>query len=168
MLRRSLPIGLCVAVAVGGVAVAASGGHGMTPRAALLSAHGLQVRSTVGSFCTESRPKPGGGSAECADYAYPLKTHGRLPVAGGDRVAVRFRHNPTIRDRVRSVRVTPLHATKDDFSTAGTAVRARVNPKHPSRWKATLPGDLGTANVLDVSVRYPHGDADFWAGVVQG
>jgi hypothetical protein len=140
----------------------------MAPRAALVGAHGLQVRSTVGTYCTESRPKPGGGSAECADYAYPLKTHGRLPVAGGDRVALRFRHNPTIRDRVRSVRVTPLHATKDDFTTAGPSVHAKVNPEHPSRWKAALPGDLGNANVLEVSVLYPHGDADFWAGIVQG
>jgi hypothetical protein len=155
------------AVAIAAAFAAASGG-GMTPRPALVSANGLTVHASVGSYCVDGRPHHGTASSMCADYAYPLHTRGELPVAGGDRVALRFRHNPRIEDVVRSVHVQPLRVHGGNIKPVSSAVAGVRNPTHGSRWHVRLPSDLDGANKLDISITYANGDADFWAGITPG
>lgn len=101
----------------------------------------------------------------CADYAYPLRTRGRLRVTAGDAVRLRFRHNPNIRDRIKAVHVSLVRVSGDNIEFVGHVGPSTQNPRHASRWLVHLPSDLHHANVLDVSVRYPGGDGDFWAGI---
>ena len=155
------------AVAIGAAFAAASGG-GMAPRPALVSANGLTVHASVGSFCVDGRPHHGTASSVCADYAYPLHTRGKLPVAGGDRVALRFRHNRRIEDVVKSVHVHPLRVHGGNIKPVSSAVAGVQNSAHRSRWHVRLPSDLGGANKLDISITYANGDADFWAGISPG
>jgi hypothetical protein len=166
---RLITAALVALSVVPAAALAASDQGSLAPRPALVSAHGLTVRSTVGSFCVNGRSRRGASVGMCADSAYPLPTRGRLPVSGGDRVALRFRHNPRIQDRIGSVVVTPVHASRHSAPDDPLLhpVSAMQNGAHPSHWHVRLPAGLGNANTLDISVRYSHhhGDADFWAGI---
>jgi hypothetical protein len=138
----------------------------MAPRPVLVSARHLTIRSSVGTFCTQSRPRANGtASSMCADYAYPLQTHGRLPVGAGDVVQLRFRHNTNIQDRIKAVHVSLLRVSGNDIQFVERAGHPSQNPHHASRWLFRLPADLHNSNVLDVSVAYPGGDGDFWAGI---
>ncbi len=163
-----------VAAVPAAFALAAGAPGGMTPRPALVSAHGLTVRSTVGSFCLDGRSRRGVSAGVCGDAAYPLRLRGRLPVHGGERIALRFRHNPQIRDRVGTVRVTAFGLAPDARGAPGKSptrsVTAVQNRHHRSRWHVRLPRGIHGANVLDIAVRYSHrhGDADFWAGITTG
>jgi hypothetical protein len=160
-------VGALGVAAVAGIAVAKP--EGMAPRAALVSAHSLTIKSQVGSFCTQSRPDGGTSSGVCAD-AIPAGIRGHLPVRPQDAVRLRFRHNPNIRDRVRSVHVALAVLRRRQFGLdyVGHARHPVQNPIHASRWKVTLPNDLRGANVLEVDVLYPGGDAQFWAGIAPG
>ena len=161
--RAAVAGGAVVAISVAGLAQAEP--QGMAPRPVLVSARHLTVRSSVGSFCTQSRPHNGSASGLCADYAYPLHTRGRLPVAAGAVIRLRFRHNPNIRDRIEAVHVALVRVSGDNIEFVGHVGPPTQNPRHASRWLVHLPSDLHHANVLDVSVRLPGGDADFWAGL---
>jgi hypothetical protein len=154
-----------VALAIAGCAIALAKPQGMAPRAALVSAHSLTVRSTVGSYCVTSPPRHGTASGQCADGGSPLPVHGHLPVGPGDTVRLRFRHNPHILDRVSSVHVGLVRVQGHEATSVGRAGRPVQNPQHPSRWSVQLPENLKHANVLDIFVRLSGGDADFWAGI---
>ena len=163
------PLAALVASALALAAPALAGSQrahgGMTPRPMLAMDHALTIRSTVGSYCVSGRPHrhvhPATGM--CADYVYPLPTRGKLPVSAGDRLTLRFRHNPRILDRVRHATVRPLRVQGQDFHAAGPAVTPRRAHGDPDRWKLRLPAEIGDANVLAVSVAYRgFGDCDFW------
>ncbi len=156
-------VSLLAAASVAAPAVAGPGR--VAPRPALVTAHALTIRSTVGTYCVQGRARHGTQVGMCADYAYPLRTRGRLPVDGGNRVALRFRHNPRIEDRPKSVRISPLRVSAQQIDSVSSTIAAVQSRQHPRRWSATLPADLDGANVLDVAVRYRQGDADFWAGI---
>jgi hypothetical protein len=162
--RLVLAAGVCLAAGSVTAALGEAAQHGMGPRPALVSAHGLTVRSTVGSYCVDGRPHHGTSVSGCTDSAYPIGTRGKLPVSGGDRLALRFRHNPRIEDTVTRARVSLLRV-HDDITYISHPVAASQNRRHPSRWHVRLPGDLKDANKLDISVKYRNGDADFWAGI---
>lgn len=168
MSGRALKLAGCLAAIL---AIAAAGGalasfHDSAPRPVFVGDHGLTLRSSTGSFCTQSRPNGQGvSSGMCADSAYPLRTHGHLPVAGGDVIHLRFRHNPAILDRVKRARVALLKVDGKDIKPAARVPAAVQNPEHPSRWTARLPRNLHGANVIDVSVIYNGGDGDFWAAI---
>lgn len=85
----------------------------------------------------------------CADFAYPLKTEGRLPVHGGGRIVLDFGAQPeeidaSLRDR-RSRSVYELTAR-------GSGLRRTI------RLPRVLPQG---SDRLGVFVGYERGDADF-------
>jgi hypothetical protein len=165
-MKALLTAATCALLAVPAAGLASgAGARGLSPRPALVTAHALTLRSTPGTYCVTGRPRNGTSAGVCADYAYPLRTRGRLPVDGGDRVALRFRHNPRIFDQPRSVRVSPLRVHDGHIDAVSTAVVAKAVNGHPRRWSVVLAADLEGANRLDVAVRYRQGDADFWAGI---
>ncbi len=132
----------------------------------LATDHALTIRSTVGSYCVAGRPHGHVHPAMCADYVYPLPTRGRLPVRAGDRLALRFRHNPRILDSVRSATARPLRVHGQDFHAVGASVKPRRTRNGSDRWRLRLPRDIGDANVLAVSVTYRgFGDCEFWIAI---
>jgi hypothetical protein len=137
----------------------------MSPRPALVSAHGSTVRSSVGSYCTTSRAHHGVHTGACADSVYP-HPRSSLAVAGGDVLHMRFPHNRAILDRPRHVFVALVRIRHDRVATVGRGRGELRVPGHPRRWIASLPQRLHDANAVDVSVSYgKHGDADFVAGL---
>ena len=71
---RLISAALVALSVVPAVALATSDQGSLAPRPALVSAHGLTVRSTVGSFCVDGRSRRGTSVGMCADSAYPLPT----------------------------------------------------------------------------------------------
>jgi hypothetical protein len=116
--------------------------------------NGEAVNATLGSSCwTED------GHGFCSDAIYPLRTHGKLPVAGGDLVRIRTA------EPARRVTVELVQARGNDFRSLKSLGRARRSGDSRKKWRIRLPQSLGDATILDVFVRYPQGDGDFWAGL---
>lgn len=166
MWMKRLTAATVLGLAAGAVAATTGAGAGqsLAPRPALVKAHGLTERSTLGSYCTTGRSRHGTSSGVCADSAFP-EPRGHLPVHPGDKVHLRFRHNPAIRDHIEHVRVALARTRPTPVVFAGSARRARAVSGHPNRWLVKLPRHLGTADALDIFVRYGHGDAEFVAGI---
>jgi hypothetical protein len=158
---------LTLAGVAGAIGVTAVLAHDSShrPRQMFLSAHGLMVRTTTGSYCVQH-----GNTGECGDSVYALRVRGLLPVDPGDRLTL-FTHDR----KIRRLHVSLLRADGnhwgDDYRSLDWGARAhRVNDR-PSRWRFRLPAELGGANRLDISIRYGHGiggSADFWAGLERG
>jgi hypothetical protein len=135
---------------------------GATPRPAppaLFAGWGDEfVKASRGSFCWSA-----GKQGLCADYVYPLDIKRRLAVAGHSPVAIR------VGARVRRIDLALLQV-KDGKTETLRLFRAKPASPSRRRWLTHLPADLGSANVLDVFVRYAHhrGDADFWVGLDTG
>ncbi len=147
------------------VTAAAGSSRDMSPRPALVSAHGSTVRSSVGSYCTTGRAHHGVHAGMCADSVYP-HPHSRLAVSGGDVLHVRFPHNRAILDRPWRVVVTLVRIRHDGVSTVDRGRGDLQVPGHPRRWLASIPRRLHNANAVDISVSYGrNGDADFVAGL---
>lgn len=165
MAMKRLVTGTAISLATAAAVVAiADAGQSLAPRPALVKAHGLTERSTLGSYCTTGRPRHGTSSGVCVDSAFP-DPRGHLPVHPGDKVHLRFRHNPAIRDHIKHVRVALARTRPTPVVFTGSVRRTRAVAGHPNRWFVKLPHDLGTADALDIFVRYRQGDADFVAGI---
>ena len=114
---------------------------------------GKVAQATPGSYCLSD-----GQQAICSDAAYPLRTTGRTSLVGGrtrrvrsgavpKQVHLRLLANRRLSDRaVFEADLTPLD-------------------RDPRRFVLRLPKRLRCARIADVFVRYPDGDADFWAAV---
>ena len=117
------------------------------------------VKASRGSYCWGT-----GTQGLCADYVYPLEIKRRLAVVGHSPVAFR------VGARAHKVYLTLLQV--EDGKPEKELRYFRAKPASPSRrrWITHLPGDLGSANVLDVFVDYRHnrGDANFWVGLETG
>ena len=163
MTRRMRAIGIAtaaVAVAAGAAFLlpdAGARGAAERPRTLLVENRGLMVKATVGSYCIADA-----NVGLCADAAYPLRVHGRLPVAPGERLKLRTRDR-----KIATVGVSLLPVSGGEDERVGWHARARRAPGHRSRWVVRLPDDLGGASTLDVFMRYEGhiGDADYWAGL---
>ncbi len=131
--------------------------EGKRPRPVRVAAGGDSVVASQGSYCVTSRH-----SGTCADYAYPLRVKGRLPVAPGDAVLLR-----TGDRAIHRARITLIHARRHDFRPVARAVTARRVAGHRARLRFRLPDDLGNANRIDIAATYAHhrGDSDWWAGI---
>ena len=158
MPRKLLLAGVPVVALATSLALAATPGSDR-PHRLVVEAHGDKVRATTGSYCISER-----NVAMCADAGYPLPVHGRLAVAGGDRVVLRLHDRRIARVHVGLVRADDENF---DYEYTGWGTRARPVKDHPRRAVFRLPADLEGANRLEVFLRYEEniGDVDYWAGL---
>lgn len=160
---------LRLAIVILGLSAVGLGTAATTAQAAtvLVSNHGLTVRASGGSGCAQIEPEPGATvtATVCGDAGYPLSVNGRLPVKPKDRLFLRFRDDPTIVDDVKRVFVGLVDVDGLEFDFLSWDAQAkRIGGKHV-KWRVRLPSDLNQADVLDISVDYPGGDSNAWAGL---
>ena len=95
-------------------------------------------------------------------HAYPLRIKHRLRAEPGDRVVLRT-HDASIDSLSASL-----------LSVKGRRIRDRGEledvervPSNARVWRATIPADAATANVIDLFARYRRGrgDSNWWAGI---
>lgn len=131
-------------------------------RPALRVAHdGLTVRASLGTHCN-SPPAGEFEFAGCVDYLYPLRLRASLPVRAGGTVVLRTRFT------ARRLAASLLSVDGRDIAPVGEHLVARRTAAR--RWAVELPPELGSANVLDVSMTWRNardgrGDANFWTGI---
>jgi hypothetical protein len=153
------------AVLAGGVLGASAKPAGQSnPLRLSISRAGLTERATLGSFCRQGRTTDGGSTGSCGDAAYPLPTHGRLPVEPGSRLILRPGVEP------RHVNVHLIRSQGTTFTPIGRKLDVKRLAAH--RWAVELPARLRGAHLLDVSLRFKNprdgqGDADFWGAIRQ-
>jgi hypothetical protein len=162
-MRRSLT--LAGAIAAGGALAAVATVSGYVPPRpppAEVTIRGLTARAATGSYCI---PDSGGGNGQaagdmtCVDSGYPLHPRGRLPAPPHSRV--RF----NVKTRARGVTGRLVRRDGQEFDFVGPQLHAQPLNDRRRVWRLRLPQDLRGAQILDVSVEYPKGDADFWAGI---
>jgi hypothetical protein len=115
---------------------------------------GKVVQATPGSYCLTSEGKP-----VCANGAYPLQTAGRTILRPGRTLRIRSAMAPA------SVHLRLLAHRRLSDPAVLEADLAPLNGD-PRRFLLRLPKRIPCARIADVFVRYPDGDADFWAAVV--
>jgi hypothetical protein len=146
-------VALVVAVFWTGLALA------LAPPPVRVSSNHLYVKATRGSYCY-FRTSGNTAVGECGDAIYPLPTRGELPVHGRSRVGLH------VGTRATRVDIALIRVEGDEFDYVGRSRRADPSDSTGRHWHARLPRHLRGANVLDVSVRYPHGGgSDNWAGI---
>lgn len=153
-----LVAGVACAAALGVVSLARAGGS-ERPRAVHVRAGGEQVRASQGSYCYSDRDS---GRAVCADFAYPLKVRGRLPVRPGQWIRLRT-HDRTI----KRLSAHLLLVRGADFDARGKLLGVQRIPNRPSAWKARIPERVERANRISIDAVYERnaGDSNWWAGV---
>ena len=157
---RLAAIGVCAAAA--GLAVAAPGStapRNERPPIATVTVAGLTARAALGSYCWKSSSSSGVTRVVCADAAYPLHPHGRLPVHGRDRVL--------IDTRTRATAVTARLVARRTLRFVGPQMHGAPVGSGGRRWRIRLPRRLDSARNLDFTAQYPRGEADFWAGLAR-
>lgn len=165
MLRRFwcvLPAAACAAVGLSSAATAsdeATGPSTLRPPPLTVSHAGQTVHATLGTYSWTTSTSDGAGSGVSADARYPLRTRGRLHVRSRSRIRLHT-HDPA-----RSVQASLVRRRGHRFRRVGEIRGERAIGSDGQQWSLRLPRRLHHANVLDVSVRYPQGDADFWAGI---
>jgi hypothetical protein len=140
--RRAVPLLVLALVLAAGAAAAAPAGP---PRALTLSARGHSLRASVVHVCLRH-----GASTDCS--AAPVHLHGKLALAPGESVALRFDRQAS------SVRVGLLRGA----SAVGRASRARGGG---TRFRWSAPRSLGRADRLDVTAFYGRSDSRFQAAI---
>jgi hypothetical protein len=153
-MKRAAPaVAALVAIAL---AAPAAPGRESDPRLQLtVSSEGHRVHATAGSACLSESHPDGTSSTICRDVAYPLRTHGRVPVHGRGRVILRFGAAPA------EVFARLIGAGRERLIAS-----PRPDASGSRRWVLRLPGRVRGATTLDVFVRYPNrDDASFEAGV---
>jgi hypothetical protein len=154
------------AVLAGSGSAASSGASSRNHTPALWFRHaGLTERATLGSYCVSTVQPDGTSTGGCGDAAYPLRTHGRLPVRPGGRVVVR---TSVV---ARHLQATLLQAGSSSSNPNGGRLHARRLSAR--RWAVRIPAVVPSGGVLDVSLRWHdardgQGDADFWGGMRVG
>ena len=103
------------------------------------------MQASLGTNCTPTK-----NGMRCADYAYPLRTEGRLPVHGRGRIVLEFGAEPEEIDAsLRDRRSRSVH----ELTARGNGRRSRT-----IRLPRKLPRG---SDRLGVFVAYERGDADF-------
>ncbi len=131
--------------------------EGERPRPLRVAVGHESVVASQGSYCVVSHR-----SGTCADYAYPLRVKHVLDVPLDATVLLKARDH-----RIGHLRVSLLHATRQDFRGLGWSREARRVPGHPTWRRFLMPIGFGNANRLDIHATYRHrgGDSDWWAGI---
>ena len=152
------------AAAAGPVSGAGARGASDRPRPLTVQSDGLFVRAAQGSYCI-TRRSGDGWVRQCADYAYPLRVRGLLPVGAGERMTLNFHDHA-----IRRVRLALLHVDGAAVERVPAELRAHQDRRHPVRWTARLPAAAADANRLDIKVRYERGlgDSEWWVGLDPG
>jgi hypothetical protein len=152
----ALAAAVCL-LALGTGAGAVAGADKQRPRSVAAVAHGEKVRAAQGSWCYSGRR-----SGMCADYAYPLRITNRLRVEPGDRVVFQT-HDGTIETLSASL----LRVKGNRIRGRGELEDVERHPSNPRAWRATIPPDAGSANVIDLFARYKRnrGDSNWWVGI---
>ena len=162
MKRTGSVLGLAGVVALAFIGAATSA---QTPPAAsgkatvlTLSSTGLTIKGKLGSYCLPL----GERASVCADAVFdPKPTRGRLPVRARGRVAITTgaAANLVTFQLIRA----DTKAPEPEFTSK--SLRARPLGSSGRRWVVRLPADLKRADLVNVFVRYPNGDASFGARV---
>ena len=131
------------------------------PPDAAVTIRGLTATAATGSYCI---PDPDGGNSEasanvCADVLYPLHPHGRLPAPPGTRARI------DLKTTTRAVSARLVRRDGDDYEFVGPQLHGHATGDRKRVWRVRLPDHLHGAQILDVSVEYPDGEADFWVGI---
>ncbi len=150
----------CLLAIAGGAAAAEPGMSNHAEPPPLTAKQGdAVVSATLGSYCWDNSVSV--SHAICVDVGYPLRIQKRLAVAPGGKLSLR------VGIRAEHVEVSLRHVAGSDIGEVLAKLGSK--PVSPSRssWMTKLPRDLGTGNVLDVSVQYAgdRGNADFWVGL---
>lgn len=122
-----------------------------------VSSHGQSVNASLGSFCDAYAEAP-----YCSDSAYPLETHGRLPIHPGGRIALR--PDASLGAPALRVRVSIVRYERGDRQYTSEPREARPTDTSGRVWVIQMPHRLRGARILSIDVAYPDGsDANFEA-----
>ncbi len=118
-----------------------------------VSSHGKSVNASLGTFC-EVAPEAG---SYCDDAAYPLETHGRLPVHPGGRIVLRpdSPGRPGVGASKVSFRFFRYQGEDPQYTHGSELKEARPTDGSRRAWVVQLPNDLRGARRLSIHVTYP-------------
>lgn len=147
-------LSLIAIVALPGVSL---GRLDVRPEPVAVTIRGVTVRATAGDFCLRSQESESAVRTVCADAHYPLPVRGRLPARPGRWV--------TFDTTVEATRVEVGLIRLKNWQKSRFVGRARRRNDDGTRWRIRLPKRLRGAEILNIDVKYPNGEANFWAGI---
>lgn len=130
-------------------------GSSSPPNRAIVGTFAQYTKSSLGSYCTVGRARPGGTQGiGCTDSVpNPAPPRGGLVLAPRQSFTMRFPHVRGIQDRIESLTATLVRITKrGNYRPLGRF--DSVKQLSLERWRLKLPKQLRRANVIEVRVRF--------------